>query len=78
LLVVVGDGFGVRRRLMTMVACGGVQRCAAVRINPLVVVRQAVEEDEETEIAIYCYIIRIRVLWYLFRVLTYHTHITTL
>jgi hypothetical protein len=54
LLVVVGDGFGVRRCSMTAVACGAVRWYAAVRLfSSLVVVRQAAKEDEKTEMAIY-------------------------
>ena len=53
MLVVVSNGFGVQRHSMTAVACSGVWRCATVWLFPLVVVRQAVEEVEEMEMAIY-------------------------
>jgi hypothetical protein len=52
-LVVVGNGFGVRQSLMVAVACGGVRQCVAVRLFPLVVVRQAAEKDEKTKLAFY-------------------------
>ncbi len=47
-LVVVSDSFGVRWCLMTVVGCSGVWQCAAVWLFPLVAIRLAAEEDEET------------------------------
>jgi hypothetical protein len=44
-LIVVGDGFGMQRRSMAVVGCGDVRRCAAMRLFPLVVIKQAEEED---------------------------------
>ncbi len=43
LLVVVDDGFELQQRSMTAVACGGVRQYTAVRLSPIVVVRQVTE-----------------------------------
>jgi hypothetical protein len=51
LLLVNGHGFCVRQHSMMVVACGGMQWYAAVWLSPLVVVRWAVEGDEQTEMA---------------------------